>query len=124
MPLATAGADPDRLKWYAQAELTNGRWVRAVSGLPVTAPLALDAFSVLGLSCGGQPSVTNIIAAESIWYVQAMAAVAGILFTEATGNPVKWFEAGAAEYNISTPAQARAVAAARVAPQAVWAQPA
>jgi hypothetical protein len=44
------GTDPERLKWYAEAEKTNGRW--------------------------------------------AMAAVAGILFTELLGKP-KWFEAGA-----------------------------
>ncbi|KAI8101533.1 Photosystem I chlorophyll a/b-binding protein 5 [Picochlorum sp. SENEW3] len=47
------GTDPERLKWYAEAEKTNGRW--------------------------------------------AMAACAGILFTEVLGKP-KWFEAGAEEY--------------------------
>jgi len=47
------GTDPERLKWFAEAEKTNGRW--------------------------------------------AMAAVAGILFTELLGKP-KWFEAGAEEY--------------------------
>jgi light-harvesting complex I chlorophyll a/b binding protein 5 len=47
------GVDSDRLKWYAEAEKTNGRW--------------------------------------------AMAAVAGILFTEILGK-AKWFEAGAQEY--------------------------
>ncbi|KAL4447792.1 hypothetical protein ABPG75_005011 [Micractinium tetrahymenae] len=47
------GVDPERLKWYAEAEKTNGRW--------------------------------------------AMAAVAGILFTELLGKG-KWFEAGAQEY--------------------------
>lgn len=47
------GTDPETLKWYREAELTNGRW--------------------------------------------AMAAVAGILFTELVGKP-KWFEAGAQEY--------------------------
>lgn len=44
------GVDSDRLKWYAEAEKTNGRW--------------------------------------------AMAAVAGILFTDILGKPA-WFEAGA-----------------------------
>jgi len=47
------GTDPERLKWYAEAEKTNGRW--------------------------------------------AMAACAGILFTELLGK-TKWFEAGAEEY--------------------------
>ncbi|CAG9465456.1 unnamed protein product [Pedinophyceae sp. YPF-701] len=47
------GSDPDRLKWYAEAEKMNGRW--------------------------------------------AMAACAGILFTDFMGLP-KWYEAGAAEY--------------------------
>lgn len=47
------GTDPERLKWYAEAEKTNGRW--------------------------------------------AMAACAGILFTELLGK-AKWFEAGAQEY--------------------------
>lgn len=47
------GSDPERLKWYAEAEKMNGRW--------------------------------------------AMAAVAGILFTEVLGKG-KWFEAGAGEY--------------------------
>ncbi|EFN54677.1 hypothetical protein CHLNCDRAFT_24450 [Chlorella variabilis] len=47
------GVDSDRLKWYTEAEKTNGRW--------------------------------------------AMAAVAGILFTDVLGKP-KWFEAGAQEY--------------------------
>uniref|UniRef100_A0A061S9W9 Chlorophyll a-b binding protein, chloroplastic n=1 Tax=Tetraselmis sp. GSL018 TaxID=582737 RepID=A0A061S9W9_9CHLO len=44
------GTDPDRLKWYVEAEKTNGRW--------------------------------------------AMMAVAGILFTEATGFAPKWFNVG------------------------------
>ncbi|WP_289480637.1 chlorophyll a/b-binding protein, partial [Klebsiella pneumoniae] len=47
------GVDSDRLKWYAEAEKTNGRW--------------------------------------------AMAAVAGLLFTDVLGKG-KWFEAGAQEY--------------------------
>jgi len=47
------GTDADRLKWYAEAEKTNGRW--------------------------------------------AMAAVAGILFTEVLGKG-NWYEAGAQEY--------------------------
>ena len=45
------GTDPEKLAWYKEAELTNGRW--------------------------------------------AMAAVAGILFTEFTGVAPKWFEVGA-----------------------------
>ncbi len=48
------GVDPDRLKWYVEAELTNGRW--------------------------------------------AMAAVAGILFTDAFGIKPVWYEAGQADY--------------------------
>ena len=47
------GSDPERLKWYAEAERMNGRW--------------------------------------------AMAACAGILFTDLLGKG-KWFEAGAGEY--------------------------
>lgn len=53
------GTDSDRLKWYTEAEKTNGRW--------------------------------------------AMAAVAGILFTDLIGKP-KWFEAGAEEYWMPFPA--------------------
>jgi len=49
------GVDADRLKWFREAELTNGRW--------------------------------------------AMAAVAGILFTDLVGLP-KWWEAGAQQYAI------------------------
>lgn len=49
------GTSPDRLKWFREAELTNGRW--------------------------------------------AMAAVAGILFTDLVGLP-KWWEAGAQKYPI------------------------
>jgi len=55
------GQDADRLKWYAEAEKTNGRW--------------------------------------------AMAAVAGILGAEALGVPTKWYEAGAAEYDLPVIAQ-------------------
>lgn len=47
------GSDPERLKWYSEAEKMNGRW--------------------------------------------AMAACAGILFTDVLGKG-KWFEAGAGEY--------------------------
>ena len=47
------GSDPERLKWYAEAEKMNGRW--------------------------------------------AMAACAGILFTDLLGKD-KWFEAGSGEY--------------------------
>jgi light-harvesting complex I chlorophyll a/b binding protein 5 len=50
------GSDEQRLKWYAEAEKTNGRW--------------------------------------------AMAAVAGILFTEATGIEPKWFLSGAKDYGV------------------------
>ncbi|KAL6749282.1 light-harvesting protein of photosystem I [Haematococcus lacustris] len=50
------GVDPDRLKWFREAELTNGRW--------------------------------------------AMAAVAGILFTDLVGLP-KWYDAGAEKYALS-----------------------
>lgn len=51
------GTNPETLKWYREAELTNGRW--------------------------------------------AMAAVAGILFTDAVGLPSFW-EAGSQEYAIGT----------------------
>jgi len=51
------GVEPERLKWFREAELTNGRW--------------------------------------------AMAAVAGILFTDLVGLP-KWWEAGAQSYPIDT----------------------
>lgn len=50
------GQDPDRLKWYAEAEKTNGRW--------------------------------------------AMMGVVGVLGAELLGVPVKWFEAGAQQYDL------------------------
>lgn len=55
------GQNPDRLKWYVEAEKTNGRW--------------------------------------------AMMAVAGILGQELLGVPVKWYEAGQAEYTLPVIAQ-------------------
>lgn len=59
--LATLCTRLRRLKWYAEAEKTNGRW--------------------------------------------AMMAVAGILGQEALGVPVKWYEAGAATYELPVIAQ-------------------
>jgi hypothetical protein len=55
------GTNPERLRWFREAELTNGRW--------------------------------------------AMAAVAGILFTDLVGLP-KWWEAGAQKYAIGNQALA------------------
>ncbi|GFH12729.1 chlorophyll a-b binding protein, chloroplastic [Haematococcus lacustris] len=55
------GQDAERLKWYAEAEKTNGRW--------------------------------------------AMMAVAGIMGQELLGVPVKWYEAGAASYDLPVIAQ-------------------
>lgn len=55
------GQDPERLKWYAEAEKTNGRW--------------------------------------------AMMAVAGILGVELLGVSTKWYEAGAAQYDLPVIAQ-------------------
>eukprot|EP00199_Chlamydomonas_sp_CCMP681_P006491 CAMPEP_0119105856 /NCGR_PEP_ID=MMETSP1180-20130426/3707_1 /TAXON_ID=3052 ORGANISM="Chlamydomonas cf sp, Strain CCMP681" /NCGR_SAMPLE_ID=MMETSP1180 /ASSEMBLY_ACC=CAM_ASM_000741 /LENGTH=215 /DNA_ID=CAMNT_0007091025 /DNA_START=35 /DNA_END=682 /DNA_ORIENTATION=+ len=55
------GQDPERLKWYAEAEKTNGRW--------------------------------------------AMMGVVGCLGQELLGVPVKWYEAGAAQYDLPVVAQ-------------------
>uniref|UniRef100_A0AC62AEM5 Lhca9 n=1 Tax=Dunaliella tertiolecta TaxID=3047 RepID=A0AC62AEM5_DUNTE len=55
------GLNEERLKWYVEAEKTNGRW--------------------------------------------AMMAVTGILGQELLGVPAKWYEAGAAEYDLPVQAQ-------------------
>jgi hypothetical protein len=132
---------PDRLKWYVEAELTNGRWVRRAAGVPrpqrsagpaqgthccwvarldpaaarAAPPIAPAAARVAprrrhrraARARAARASATRPPRARlrirshapRAPLPQAMAAVAGILFTSAIGA-VPWYEAGAAEYGI------------------------
>ena len=67
------GTNPETLKWFTEAELTNGRWaMAAVAGILFTDLVGLPKFWLAGAevrlrrACGGHNSNKNAPAEEAI----------------------------------------------------------